>query len=69
MKILKNILNEKKSTLLCVGPMSVNCVHATAEIANENNIPLMMIASRRQVDCQDLGGGYVNNWSTEDYST
>ena len=69
MKVLRNILNKKKSTLLGVGPMSVNCVHATVEIANENNIPLMMIASRRQVDCLDLGGGYVNNWSTEDYSS
>ena len=40
MKVLRNILSKKESTLLGVGPMSVNCVHATVEIANENNIPL-----------------------------
>ena len=69
MKILKDILDKKKSTLLGVGPMSLNCVNATVEIANEKKIPLMMIASRRQIDCAEFGGGYVNNWSTEDYST
>jgi hypothetical protein len=25
---------------------------------------LMLIASRRQIECQELGGGYVNNWDT-----
>tara|TARA_B110000858_G_C17804503_1_gene477141 strand:+ start:2392 stop:3534 length:1143 start_codon:yes stop_codon:yes gene_type:complete len=69
MKILEDILNKKKSTLLGVGPMSLNCINATVEIANEKNIPLMMIASRRQIDCDYFGGGYVNNWSTEDYSS
>tara|TARA_B100000795_G_C22806597_1_gene445327 strand:- start:1552 stop:2694 length:1143 start_codon:yes stop_codon:yes gene_type:complete len=69
MKILKDILDKKKSTLLGVGPMSLNCVNATIEIANEKDIPLMMIASRRQIDCAYFGGGYVNNWSTEDYSS
>ena len=68
MKVLTDIMNTKKSTLLGVGPMSVNCVDAAIELANENNIPLMMIASRRQVDSKDMGGGYVNNWTTEEFS-
>ena len=42
--------------------MSVNCVDASIEIADKNNIPLMLIASRRQVDAECFGGGYVNNW-------
>ena len=50
MKILNEIISKNKSTLLGVGPMSLNCVNATIELANENNIPLMMIASRRQID-------------------
>lgn len=67
-KILSNIINSKKSTLLGVGPMSINCVNATIELANENNVPLMMIASRRQIDSKKMGGGYVNNWTTEEFS-
>jgi len=59
---LKNFLINKNSTLLGVGPMSVNCVDASIEIADKNNIPLMLIASRRQVDAECFGGGYVNNW-------
>ena len=65
---LKNFLINKNSTLLGVGPMSVNCVDASIEIADKNNIPLMLIASRRQVDAECFGGGYVNNWSTEKFS-
>ncbi len=68
MKILTDVIKTKKSTLLGVGPMSVNCVNATIELANENNIPLMMIASRRQIDSKEMGGGYVNNWTTEEFS-
>ena len=28
----------------------------------------MLIASRRQIDCDSFGGGYVENWSTEEFS-
>ena len=48
--------------------MSLNCVDATIEIADEYKIPLMLIASRRQIDTKIFGGGYVNNWSTEQFS-
>ncbi len=58
----------KKCTLLGVGPMSKNCVDMTIELANKFDVPLMMIASRRQIESKDLGGGYVNNWSTEDFA-
>lgn len=49
----------KGRTLLGVGPMSWNCIDSVIEIANEKEIPLVLIASRRQVECQALGGGYV----------
>lgn len=65
---LTNFLAKKKCTLLGIGPMSVNCIDAAIELSNENNIPLMLIPSRRQVDSAEMGGGYVNNWTTEEFS-
>ena len=66
--IFSNYLENKKTTLLAVGPMSKNCVDATIELSNRYNTPIMMIASRRQIDSKDFGGGYVNNWTTEEFS-
>ena len=68
-KIFDNYLKDKRATLLAVGPMSKNCVEATIEIANEKKVPIMMIASRRQIDSKELGGGYVNNWDTKRFSS
>lgn len=69
---LKNNLIEyihrKKCTLLGVGPMSINCIDATIEIARTYNSKLMLIASRRQIDSKKFNGGYVNNWNTEQFS-
>ena len=64
---LKNFIENKKKTLLGVGPMSKNCVDACCEIASPT-IPLMLIASRRQIDSEEFGGGYVQNWTTSDFS-
>ena len=61
-------LIKKNRTLLGVGPMSKNCVIAATDISNKYNFPLMLIASRRQIDSQEMGGGYVNNWNTFEYS-
>lgn len=44
--------------------MSVNCVDAVIELSREYKAPQMLIASRRQVECLELGGGYANNWDT-----
>ena len=66
--LLKSSIERKKSTALGIGPMSINCVDAVCELSNEYNLPLMLIASRRQIDSKELGGGYVNNWSTEEFS-
>ena len=65
---IQNYLAKKCCALLGVGPMSVNCVDAAIELANENDVPLMLIASRRQIDSEDFGGGYVNNWSTKRFA-
>ena len=65
---INNFIKNKNCTLLGVGPMSLKCVDAVCEIANEHSIPLMLIASRRQVDLKKMGGGYVNNWNTEEFA-
>ena len=65
---LDNYRKDKNCTLLCVGPMSKNCVDATIELADEYKTPLMLIASRRQIDSEQFGGGYVENWSTKKFA-
>jgi tagatose-1,6-bisphosphate aldolase non-catalytic subunit AgaZ/GatZ len=66
---LENFLKRKRCTLLGVGPMSVNCVDAAVELANLHEIPMMLIASRRQIDAEAFGGGYVNNWTTAQFAS
>ena len=58
----------RRCTLLGVGPMSRNCVDVAVEMSNRFEVPLMLIASRRQIDSKSFGGGYVNNWTTEQYA-
>jgi hypothetical protein len=65
---LNTFLNKKRCTLLGVGPMSLNCVDAAIELAGEYEAPLLLIASRRQVDSEEFGGGYVNNWTTQEFA-
>ena len=65
---LKNYRKNRNCTLLGVGPMSKNCIDATIELANEYCTPLMLIASRRQIDSEQFGGGYVENWTTEQFA-
>ena len=67
-KKFNKYLKDRRATLLAAGPMSKNCVEATIEVANEKKVPIMMIASRRQIDSKEFGGGYVNNWDTKSFS-
>ncbi len=66
-ELFKDLLNNRKS-LLGAGPMSTNCINAAIDISEKYNIPIQLIASRRQIDSKYHGGGYVNNWSTEKFS-
>jgi len=68
----KNILQytlENKCTILGVGPISKNCVDAAMELSEEHDIPIILIASRNQIDSKEFGGGYVNNWTTKSFSS
>ena len=49
----------KKFTHLGIGPMSENLLRAVFKLANERRFPLILIASRNQIDSQKFGGGYV----------
>ncbi|MCC0674188.1 class II D-tagatose-bisphosphate aldolase, non-catalytic subunit [Clostridioides sp. ES-S-0145-01] len=58
----------KSATLLGIGPMSPNLLQASFELAKDDDFPLMFIASRNQVDADELGGGYVNGWNQETFT-
>ena len=66
-KLILDYVNERK-TLIGIGPMSKNSTDACIELSDTYDVPMMLIPSRRQVDSKFLGGGYANNWSTEDFS-
>ena len=53
---LESFLQKRRCTLLAVGPISVNCVDAAIELANEHEVPILLIASRRQIDSEEFGG-------------
>jgi hypothetical protein len=48
-----------------IGPMSKNIVDAIVEFCKETKNEIALIPSRRQVE---WNGGYVNNWTTEEFS-
>ena len=65
---LSDYIKNKRCTLMCAGPMTKNFVDAFIDYSKNKKFPTMLIASRRQIDTKLLGGGYVNNWSTEEFS-
>lgn len=53
--------NAWPSTQIGVGVVSMNVVDAAVEVAQEHDVSIMLIASRRQIDAAEYGGGYVEN--------
>jgi uncharacterized protein YlbG (UPF0298 family) len=49
-----------------IGPMSKNIVDAIVEFCSNTGNTIGLIPSRRQVEWD---GGYVNNWTTEEFSS
>jgi len=60
--------DRKERPLLCIGPMSKQVVDTVIDFSHARNVPVCLIASRSQVETAALGGGYANNWSTEDFA-
>lgn len=56
---------KKITSKLALGPMSSEAIEATYKYSEENNVQLMLISSKSQID---WNGGYVNNWNTQQYS-
>ena len=50
-ELFEDLLNSKKS-LLGAGPMSTNCINAVLNISDKYNIPVQLIASRREIDSE-----------------
>ena len=65
-----SVLQEKdlKITLLGIGPMSEIVIRATLELARDMEFPVILIASRNQIDSDELGGGYVMGWNQRSFS-
>ncbi len=61
------MIEDLKRPKFYFGPMSMNIVDSVIEVSNEDGISLGFIPSRRQIECKELGGGYVNSWTTEDF--
>lgn len=66
---IDRLRNEKKRkcTLLGIGPMSRPVIEAALLAAKESDFPVMFIASRNQIDADELGGGYVCGWNQKDF--
>ena len=53
---------------LGVGPVSRNTVDATIRMAYRHQRTVMLVASRGQIECDEMGGGYVGRWTTESFT-
>lgn len=66
-RIFQDQFADRRVTLLGAGPMSIRVTDAIIDLANYYRRNIAMIPSRRQIDASNLGGGYVNSWSTESF--
>ena len=55
-----------RSLPVAVGMVTQYTLDAVSEVAGEAGRPVLLIASRRQVECSSAGGGYVG-WTTEQW--
>lgn len=49
----------RNKTLLGIGPVSRAVTKAAIDLVNEKDVPILLIPSRRQVECNNFGPGYV----------
>ena len=57
-----------KNTFLGLGPMSVEVINSLNYFSKKYKKKIMLICSRNQIETESLGGGYVNNFNTENFS-
>lgn len=66
--IMDEVLKTNKMKVLSklgIGPMSEEIIESVFRYSQRNNASLMLIASKNQID---WNGGYVNNWTTKQYT-
>ena len=56
-----------KNTFLGLGPMSLEIINSLNWFSKKYNKKIMLICSRNQIEISELGGGYVNNFSTNEF--
>ena len=56
-----------KNTFLGLGPMSIEIINSLNKFS-KNIKKIMLICSRNQIETEFLGGGYVNNFNTEEFA-
>lgn len=66
---LRSQILNTRTTFMGIGPMSKTVTRVAIELANQYRFPISLIPSRRQVDAASLGGGYVEGWATNDFSS
>lgn len=52
---------------LGVCPVSLNIVDCAIQYAADHHVQLMFVASRNQVECPELGRGYVEGFTSQDF--
>ena len=57
-----------KKNFLGLGPMSLEVINSFNSFSKKYKKKIMLICSRNQIDSEKFGGGYVNNFSTSDFS-
>lgn len=69
-EVVQYLLKEdSNTTLLGIGPMSDNVIRASLEVGKEDDCPVMFIASRNQIECEQFGKGYVMNWDQKQFAS
>tara|TARA_B100000963_G_C22637811_1_gene678572 strand:- start:4335 stop:5342 length:1008 start_codon:yes stop_codon:yes gene_type:complete len=57
-----------KKVFLGLGPMSIEIIDSLDYFSKKYQKKIMLICSRNQIESSFLGGGYVNNFSTQTFS-
>ena len=68
MDALEHGLSDRQKTLFCLAPLSTNILAVAFDVSLALDFPLILVASRRQIDAKEFGGGYVNGWDTESFA-
>jgi hypothetical protein len=59
---------KKPKVKLCVGPMTINTIESVNKFSKKHKKYIYLICSKNQIESKKLGGGYVNNFSTESFA-